>query len=184
MRTKPPQSAFSAGSVETAEPHRWCWSLGTRERLLAIHWGEPSLPPSPGSPGEKPLIVWDCKLGLQFTWTSPAPPAHGSGLSFGSSISHYKAQGQPLCYNTFRLFGLIFSTLHNSTASCSEYFPTSGIWFWRSFFCLSVHWFYMKAWHYLSNKKMEAQSIKFLLWRGPSVNAVPSVADTAGNKVN
>lgn len=138
----------------------------------------------PSCSGEKPVPVWACRLGLELTWTSSAPPAQSSGLGFGSSFSPTKHKFS-LCVRTvLNYLASAFLPIHNSTGSCSEYFPTSGTWFWRSFFCLFVHWFDMKAWHYLSNKKMEAESIKFPLWRDPSANAVPSVADTAGNKVN
>lgn len=110
------------------------------------------------------------------------PRALGWALAAASVTTKHKFS---LCVRTvLNYLASAFLPIHNSTGSCSEYFPISGTWFWRSFFCLFVHWFYMKAWLYLSNKKMEAQSIKFLLWRDPSANAVPSVADTAGNKVN
>lgn len=112
-------------------------------------------------------------------WSSPGqvqhlqPTALGWALAAASVTTKHKFS--PCVRTGLDYLTSAFLPVHNSTGSCSEYFPTSGTWFWRSFFCLFVHWFYMKAWHYLSNKKMEAESIKFPLWRDPSANAVPSV---------
>lgn len=91
----------------------------------------------PSHSGEKPVPVWACRLGLELTWTSSAPPAQSSGLGFGSSFSPTKHKFS-LCVRTvLNYLASAFLPIHNSTGSCSEYFPISGTWFWRSFFvCL------------------------------------------------
>lgn len=71
--------------------------------------------PSP-FPGEKTLPETESLAGSSLGQVQHLQP----GLSFGSSISHYKAQVQPSCQNSFRLYGLSFHFVVAYTAQLNR----------------------------------------------------------------
>lgn len=110
---------------------RWCRCLGTRDRLLAT-------PLRRAQPSTIPHILLGVNHWLSETaslaWSSLGEVQHPQPTALGWALAAASVLQSTSSALVFRLFGLSFSTLHNSTGSCSEYFLTSGIWFWKRFF--------------------------------------------------
>lgn len=136
------------------------------------------------SPGKKTLTIWDCKLGLRLTWTGPAlqPTALGWALAAAPVTTKHKLS--PCARTVLDYLAsafLHFTTQQDPVLSISQH-QESG--FEGAFFVCLFPRFIWRHDIICQTRRLEAESIKFPLWRDPSANAVPSVADTAGNKVN